>query len=69
MFEHDAIHERGKALEDEFFHRVDEKLRQQLHDSLEREKALENVKKAEKMFQEMGLDYWVSKANHAIQTA
>jgi len=28
----------------------------------EKEKALENIKKAEGMFQEMGMDYWLGKA-------
>ncbi len=37
MFDHDAIHDRGKALEDEFFYRVDEQLRQKLRESMERE--------------------------------
>jgi len=37
MFEHDAIHDRGRALEDEFFHRVDEQLREKLRESMERE--------------------------------
>jgi tellurite resistance protein len=39
MFEKDAIHQRGQALEDEFFHRVDEKLRQELRAQLQREEA------------------------------
>ena len=46
MFEHDAIHERGKALEDEFYHRVDEKLRKELRESMEREKAREQLASA-----------------------
>ena len=46
MFEHDPIHERGQALEDEFFHRVDEKLRQELRESMEREKAREQLSAA-----------------------
>lgn len=37
MFDHDAIHDRGRALEDEFFHRVDEQLREKLRSSMERE--------------------------------
>jgi len=36
MFETDALHRRGQALEDEFFHRVDEKLRAELRESMER---------------------------------
>ena len=39
MFEHDTIRERGQALEDEFFHRVDEQLRTKLRESMEREEA------------------------------
>lgn len=38
MFDTDALHKRGQALEDEFFHRVDEELRAQLRESMEREK-------------------------------
>jgi hypothetical protein len=38
MVESDALHKRGQALEDEFFHRVDEKLRKQLRESMAREK-------------------------------
>ena len=36
MFDQDAIHQRGKALEDEFFRRVDEKLMADLKASEER---------------------------------
>jgi hypothetical protein len=43
MFDKDAIHQRGQALEDEFFHRVDEKLRANLRESIEREKAREQL--------------------------
>ena len=31
-----------------------------------REEALENLKKAETMFQEMGMDYWLGKAQEAL---
>ena len=31
-----------------------------------REEALENLKKAEGMFQEMGMDYWLGKAQEAL---
>ena len=31
-----------------------------------REEALENLKKAEAMFQEMGMDYWLGKAQEAL---
>jgi hypothetical protein len=43
MFDHDAIHDRGRALEDEFFHRVDEQLRQKLRESMEREELREQL--------------------------
>jgi len=34
----------------------------ELHiDMRQEEKALENLKKAERMFQEMGMDYWLAK--------
>jgi hypothetical protein len=29
--------------------------------------ALENLKKAESMFKEMGMDYWTSKAQRALE--
>ncbi len=32
----------------------------------QKEKALENLKKAETMFQEMGMDYWLAKAQDAL---
>ena len=32
----------------------------------EKEKALENIKKAEGMFQEMGMDYWLAKAQEVL---
>ncbi len=38
MFDTDALHKRGQALEDEFFHRVDEELRARLRESMAREK-------------------------------
>lgn len=43
MFEPDAIHKRGQALADEFFHRVDEELRAQLRESMIREKEKERL--------------------------
>lgn len=39
MSESDAIHKRGHALEDEFFHRVDERLREQLRKKMQREES------------------------------
>ena len=30
------------------------------------DKALENLKKAEKMFQEMGMDYWLTQAQEVL---
>ncbi len=41
MFESDAFHKREQALEDEFFHRVDEKLRAELRRSMERDQSRE----------------------------
>ena len=39
MQESDALHRRGQAMEDEFFHRVDEKLRENLRAKIEREES------------------------------
>jgi hypothetical protein len=39
MHNSDALHQRGQALEDEFFHRVDEKLRTELREKMAREKS------------------------------
>ncbi|GAG13264.1 unnamed protein product, partial [marine sediment metagenome] len=36
-------------------------------DSGQREKALENLKKAERMFQEMGMDYWLAKTREMLK--
>lgn len=41
MFEKDAFQARERAMEDEFFHRVDEKLREELRKSMEREESRE----------------------------
>ncbi|MGV3483849.1 MAG: hypothetical protein ACO1RT_05485 [Planctomycetaceae bacterium] len=46
MSDVDPIHKRGHALEDEFFHRVDEKLREQLQAKLAREKSSEAIAEA-----------------------
>ena len=46
MFDTDALHRRGQALEDEFFHRVDEKLRAELRESMERKSAREQLSAA-----------------------
>ncbi len=46
MLEKDSIHQRGRALEDEFFHRVDEKLRADLRAKLERDGAVERMRLA-----------------------
>ncbi len=43
MFEKDAFQQRGQALEDEFFHRVDEKLRAQLREKMQREEAKQQL--------------------------
>jgi len=36
-------------------------------DSGQREKALENLKKAERMFKEMGMDYWLAKTDEVLK--
>jgi len=59
MFETDALHRRGQALEDEFFHRVDEKLREQLRDSLERKKQRERLSAATGFTDEQLLDHLI----------
>lgn len=46
MFERDGISARGKALEDEFFRRVDEKLRAELRAKVDREEAIERLQTA-----------------------
>ena len=43
MFDKDAFEIRERAMEDEFFHRVDEKLRKQIRESLERDKARQSL--------------------------
>ena len=43
MFDKDALHQRGKALEDEFFRQVDQKLLADLKASTEREKLKEQL--------------------------
>jgi len=35
-------------------------------DTGQREKALENLKKTERMFQEMGMDYWLAKTREIL---
>lgn len=46
MFDNDAFHKRGQAIEDEFFHRVDEQLREQLREKMEREDASKQLTEA-----------------------
>lgn len=46
MSEPDAFEKREKALEDEFFHRVDEKLREELRRSMERDRSREALAEA-----------------------
>ena len=46
MFETDALHRRGQALEDEFFHRIDENLRKQLRESMQLDQRREQLKAA-----------------------
>jgi len=35
-------------------------------DKGQKEKALENLKKAERMFRDMGMDYWVAKTQEVL---
>lgn len=46
MFETDAFAKRERAMEDEFFHRVDEKLREQLRRSMQRDRSREGLQDA-----------------------
>ncbi len=46
MFESDAFEQRERALEDEFFHRVDEQLREELRRSMEKDRSREALQKA-----------------------
>lgn len=46
MFDKSAFDKRERAMEDEFFHRVDEKLREELRQSMERDKSRESLAKA-----------------------
>jgi hypothetical protein len=57
MFDHDAIHDRGRALEDEFFHRVDEQLRTKLRQKLEREELRKQMVEATGFKDEQLLDH------------
>jgi tetratricopeptide (TPR) repeat protein len=36
-------------------------------DAGQKEKALENLKKAERMFQEMGMDYWLANTKNLLE--
>ena len=46
MFEKDAFQKREKAMEDEFFHRVDEKLREELREKMQRDRSREALSEA-----------------------
>ena len=59
MYEADALHKRGRALEDEFFHRVDEELRAKLRQKLQREKSKEMLAGATGFSDETLLDHLV----------
>jgi hypothetical protein len=37
-------------------------------DAGQKEKALENLKKAEELFQQMGMDYWLARTRKVLQT-
>ena len=59
MFERDAIHSRGKALEDEFFRRVDQKLMEDMRRSAERKATREQLAKVTGLKDETVLDHMV----------
>lgn len=59
MFETDALHRRGQALEDEFFHRVDEQLKEKLRQSMEHEKLREQLSAATGFTDETLLDHLI----------
>ncbi len=57
MSEHDALHQRGKALEDEFFYRVDQKLGQDLRRRLQRDEARQRLTAATGFAEEQLLNH------------
>ncbi|MGB7347238.1 MAG: hypothetical protein WBD20_23650 [Pirellulaceae bacterium] len=57
MFEKDAIHSRGKALEDEFFYRIDMELRAKRQAQLDREQSREKLATATGFQDEELLDH------------
>jgi hypothetical protein len=59
MHDTDALHQRGQALEDEFFHRVDEKLRVELREAMEREKSREQLSAATGFKDQALLDHFL----------
>lgn len=59
MSDTDALHKRGQALEDEFFHRVDEKLRADLRESMRRELMREQLSSATGFRDSVLLDHLV----------
>lgn len=57
MYDTDALHRRGQALEDEFFHQVDEKLRKNLREAIDREKSRANLSEATGLADPLLLDH------------
>ncbi len=69
MFERDAFAKREKALEDEFFHRVDEKLRAELRRSMERDRSREMLAAATGLNDQELLDALVEEGMEATTLA
>ncbi len=69
MTDNDALHERGRALEDEFFYRVDEQLRAKLRESMQREEAKAQLKQATGFSDEALLDHLLDEGFEATRIA
>ncbi len=69
MYETDAFAQRERALEDEFFHRVDEKLREELRRSMEKDKSRDALRKATGLTDEALLDELVEAGIEATTLA
>lgn len=69
MFETDGLHRRGQALEDEFFHRVDEKLRRDLREAMHHETAKVQLASATGFRDERLLDHLIEAGFEATTLA
>jgi len=69
MTDSDALHDRGRALEDEFFHRVDEQLRAKLRASMQKEEAKAQLKQATGFTDETLLDHLLDEGFEATRIA